>query len=41
MDRFGAANRWEGQKGLSLSKIGHTYPAMLRLDTVTPHPQKI
>ena len=37
-----AAHGWGGgQKGPPLPKIGHTYPAMMKLGTVIPYPKKI
>ena len=43
MGFFGAAQGWvEGQGGLGLlPKICHTYPTMMKLDTVIPYPKKI
>ena len=38
---FGAARGWGGQKGPPLPKISHTYPAMMKLGTVTPYLKKI
>ena len=40
MDIFGPAHGWGGKKAL-LSKICHTYPAMMKLGTVTPYLKKI
>ena len=40
MDIFGPAHGWGGKKAL-LPKICHTYPAMMKLDTVTPYLKKI
>ena len=43
MDIFGAAHGWgwEPKKGLPLPKICHTYPTMMKLDTVVPYLKKI
>ena len=43
MGFFGAAQEWvEGRGGLGLlPKICHTYPTMMKLDTVIPYPKKI
>ena len=41
MGFFGAAHGWRGPKGAPLPKIGHTYPAMMKLGTVIPYPKKI
>ena len=40
MDLFGVVHRWEKQKG-PLSKICHTYPAMMKLEIVIPYLKKI
>ena len=37
---FGAANRWVVKKA-PLSKICHTYPAMIKLGIITPYLKKI
>ena len=39
MGLFGAANEWGGL--LSLPKICHRYPIMIKLDTVIPYLKKI
>ena len=42
MDFFGAAQAWGGtKKPLPLPTICHTYPAMMKLGTVIPHPRAI
>ena len=38
---FGATHRWRGVKKVPLPKICHTYPAMMKLGTVTPYLRKI
>ena len=41
MGFFGAADGWEGgPKNAPLPKICHTYPTMMKLDTVIPCPKK-
>ena len=38
---FGATHGWGGKKALTLPKICHTYPAMMKLGTVKPYLKKI
>ena len=40
MGIFGATHRWGGKK-VSLPKICHTYPKIMKLDTVIPYLKKI
>ena len=37
MGLFGAAHVWGGAKRSPLPKIGHTYPAMMKLGMVIPY----
>ena len=41
MGIFGAANGWRLPKKPPLPKIGHTYPIIMKLDTVIPYLKKI
>ena len=41
MGFFGAAHGWGRSKRLSLPKICHTYPTMIKLSTVIPDQKKI
>ena len=43
MGFFGAAHGWWGWGGgkVPLPKFCHTYPTMMKLDTVIPYPKKI
>ena len=39
---LGTAHGWEGGgKNVHVHKISHTYPTMMKLDTVIPYPKKI
>ena len=40
MSLFGASHEW-GSKKYSLPKICHTYPTIMKLDTVVPYLKKI
>ena len=41
MGIFGAAHGWRRPKRCPLVKICHTYPVMMKLDTVIPYLKKI
>ena len=41
MGFFGAAHGWGGGKKPPLPKICHTYPTMMKLDTIIPYTKKI
>ena len=41
MGFFGGAHGWEGPLWPPLPKIPHTYPTMMKLDTVIPYLRKI
>ena len=41
MGLFGAAHGWGEGKKVSLLKICHTYPTMMKLGTVIPYLKKI
>ena len=41
MSLFGAAHGWARCKKAPLSKICHTYPAIMKLGTVIPYLKKI
>ena len=38
---FRGCSRMGGQKGPTLAKICHTYPTMMKLDTIIPYLKKI
>ena len=41
MGIFGADQGWRGGKKAPLPKICHTYPTMMKLDTIIPYLKKI
>ena len=41
MSFFAAAHGWGGAKKAPLPKICHTYPTVMKLDTVIPYLKKI
>ena len=41
MDLFGAAHGWEREQKDPLPEICHTYPTMMKLNTVIPYLKKM